>query len=143
MKQYRQNRTLQNNRRKIYQQVAGESFKCEGEPKQFGSKIWNIDIITEKKPNGLTTEEKICKDWTQAWRQNTPWFTQRITKVYRIRKRQTMLVYMDFGLKIHLHPQQTGYGNEQIFTRSRYTRMDDSGKDHPHPEWFQKRKCPK
>ena len=55
-KQYRQNRTFQNNERKFYQQLGGDDTKIYQQPdgreaERFWTKIWQPKNIT-KKPNG-------------------------------------------------------------------------------------------
>ena len=58
VKQYRQNKTFQNNKRKFYQQLGGDDTKTYQqmdvkETERFWTKIWQPKNIT-KRPNGGT-----------------------------------------------------------------------------------------
>ena len=144
VKQYRQNRTFQNNERKSYQQVeddrktsqqpdAGETDQLPPPKKKHNEKAEWINNKTkvleglEEMPKAETHINLLKKTLKNIKLENTkPWWN-------------TWFLVQE----IHLHSRQTNTRNEQIPTRSTYTRMDDQRKDHIDPKGSKQRNSPK
>ena len=75
--------------------------------KDFGTKYENGKIIIKKAEwiNNMETELRMLEEGSQG---NIHLDTLKAT----LKKYQTLIAYTDFGLKIHLNPQQTCYQNE-------------------------------
>ena len=99
VKQYRQNRTFQNNERKFYQQLGGDDNKTHQQPnaketKQLWTKIWQPKQHNEKAEwiNHITRELEQLKEGPKA--KYTPIYSKRHLKRYQTGKRQAMMEYM-------------------------------------------------
>ena len=136
VKQYRQNRTFQNNERKFYQQLGGSDTKTYQEPdaketERFWAKIWE-----PKKQRKCWMDKQHYKRARQAWRRpqnrNTRRLIQNNTKE-NIKLESTRPWWL-LVQEIHLHSRQSSTRDEQMLTRRARTWMDDQRKDYINPK---------
>ena len=102
VKQYRQNRTFQNNERKFYQQLGGDDTKTYQQPdaietEQFWMKIWQPKKHNEKAEwiNDMTRELEGLEEGLKA--EIHIELLKRTLKSYPTGKCQDMMEYIDSG----------------------------------------------
>ena len=148
VKKYRQKRTLQNNKRKYYQQLGGHDTKTYQQPDAklteiFWTKIWQPKKQNEKAEwkNDMT---KIRRSWGRPERGNTHQITQKDTqKDIKLENARTGWNIWILVQEIHLYSRQTSTRNEQMPTRCTSTWLDDQRKDNINPNGSEKRNCSK
>ena len=144
VKQYRQNRTFQNNERKFYQQLGGHDTKTYLQPDSketewFWTKIWQpkqrkgwmdaqYDERTRRAQEGPKAEIQID-------------LLKKTLKRYQTENARPWWNIWFLVQEIHLHSRQTSTRKEQMLTRSTSTWMDDQMKDHIDPKGPKQRNC--
>ena len=104
IKQYRQNRTFQNNERKFYQQLGGHDTKTYQPPdvketEQFWTKIWQLKKHNEKAEwiNNMTRDLEGLEEGPKAEIHIELLKKKKHWKRYKTGKRPDMMEYMDSG----------------------------------------------
>ena len=93
VKQYRQNRTFQNNDRNFYQEIGGDETKTYQQPylrdiEQF----WNTETNMDDQHGKTIRRTRIISKTGNSYR-----FTRDNSKKYQIGKRLAIREYMDYG----------------------------------------------
>ena len=139
VKQYRQNRTFEDNERKFYQQLGGSDTKTYQQPdaketERFWAKIWQ-----PKKQRKCWMDKVHYKKARRTWKRpqngNTRRLTQNNTK--KNIKLESARPWWNTWLlvqEIHLHSRKTSTRNEQMLTRRVSTWMDDHQQDYINPK---------
>ena len=148
VKQYKQNRTFQNNERKFYPHLGGHDTKTyqqldAKESEHFWTKIWQPKKHSEKAEwiNNMRELEGL-EEGPKA--ENTHRTTQKDTK--KDIKQENARPWWNTWIlvqEIHLHSQKTSTRNEQMLTRYTSTWLDDQRKDHINPKGPKQRNCSK
>ena len=129
VKQYKQNRTFQNNERKFYQQLGGSDTKT----------YQQLDI------------KETERFWTKIWQpkkhyENAEWINNITRELEGLEEDPEMEIHVKMESarplwntwllvqEIHLHSRQTSPRNEQMLTRRASTWLDDQRKDYINPK---------
>ena len=141
VKQYRQNRTIQNNERKFYQQFGEHDTKTYQQPdpretERFWTKIWqpkkhneNAEWINER------YDKRTRRTRGRPKNENRHRITQKDTKKYiKLENARTWWNTWILVQETHLHSRQTRTRNEQLPTRCTSIRLDDQRKNHIDPK---------
>ena len=148
VKQYRKNRTFQNNERKFYKQLGGSDTKTYQKPniketERFWTKIWQ-----PRKQRKRWMDKQYHKRTRGTWRRPRNGNTRRLTQnniKKNIKLESTSAWWNTWILvqEIHLHSRQSSTRNEQMLTRRLSTWMDDQRKDYINPKGPEQRNCSK
>ena len=135
VKQYRQNRTFQNNERKFYQQLGGSDTKTYQQPdiketERFWIKIWEPKKHNENSEwiNNITRELDGLEEGSEM-EIHVDLLRTTLKKNIQLESVRTWWNTWLLVQEIHLHSRQTSTRNEQMLTRRASTWMDDRRKD--------------
>ena len=145
-RQYRKNRTSQNNQRKFCQQVGGDDAKIfqqldAKETERIWTKIWQLHTKKHNEKtkwiNNMTKELEVVKESSKE----EIYIDLLKTSLKDIKLENARPWWNTWFLvqKIHLHSPRTSSRTEQMHTKSTRTRMDDQRKDHIDPNGSKQR----